>query len=214
MNVGGFTPFTLSDFPGKAAAIVFTRGCNFRCPFCHNGQLLPQAPPVKYDIPENEVFELLDRRRRQLDGVVVTGGEPTLQKDLEKFLLRIKKLGFEVKLDTNGSRPEIVQNLIEKNLVDYMAMDVKAPLPAYARLAGVDVDITNIKKSIALIAQSGLEHEFRTTVVESLLSPADIEIIKNLVPHGSAHRLQRFIPDYALDHSLREESRTTDHQAA
>ncbi|MGC9053845.1 MAG: anaerobic ribonucleoside-triphosphate reductase activating protein, partial [Candidatus Hydrogenedens sp.] len=126
MKIGGFQPFSLSDFPNCVSAIVFTQGCNFRCPFCHNPSLvLPELflPPI----PEEALIAFLNERKGKLDGVVITGGEPTIQSDLMKFVSEIKGLGYKVKLDTNGSNPEILKELIENNLLDYVAMDVKAP---------------------------------------------------------------------------------------
>jgi pyruvate formate lyase activating enzyme len=205
--IGGLERFTLSDFPGRAAAIVFTQGCNFRCPFCHNGQLLPMRPPAASAlVPESEVLAFLAKRRGRLDGVVITGGEPTLQPDLADFLRALRALGFATKLDTNGSQPDIVRELLENGLLDYVAVDLKAPIDRYAMLAGVRVDLASIRTSIALVAASGVPHEFRTTVVPRLLSPDDVKAIRALVPPGSPHRLQAFRPEHALDPSLRKAS--------
>jgi len=203
MRIGGVNPFSLSDFPGQVAAVVFTQGCNFRCPYCHNASLLSSLRPDDLLIREERFLEFMQRRRGRLDGVAVCGGEPCIQPDLSRFLQRIKARGLLVKLDTNGSRPEILRKLLGKGLVDYIAMDVKAPLQMYDRLCGVHVPVRRIKESIALIFSSGIEHEFRTTVVEPLLSPTDIKLIQQLVPSGSKHRLQEFRPEHALDPVLR-----------
>lgn len=203
MRIGGFQKFSLSDFPGCAAAIVFTQGCNFRCPFCHNSSLIPMKTAPQELIPEDELFGFLGRRRGQLDGVVVTGGEPTLQPDLRAFLRRIKEIGFKTKLDTNGSRPDVLRNLFQEGLVDYVAMDIKAPLAIYSRLAGVSVPTQRIAESIDRIARSGIAHEFRTTVVEPLLSQCDLAAVQAMVPAGSSHRLNAFQHEYALDSALR-----------
>ena len=201
MQVGGLTSFSLSDFPGQVAAMVFTQGCNFRCPFCHNGKLLPMESDSL--IPEREVFSFLKKRRGQLTGLVVTGGEPTLQPDLSLFLQRVKAMGFKIKLDTNGSHPEVVSTLLDEGLLDFIAMDIKAPWVLYDRLTGVKTPKEQLRKSIPLIAQSGISHEFRTTAVRPLLSDSDLQEIKAMVPTGSPYRLQKFRPENALDPALR-----------
>ena len=203
MRIGGLNTFSLSDFPGRIAAVVFAQGCNFRCPYCHNASLLPCHVPPNLLICEDEALGFLRVRRGRLDAVVVSGGEPCIQPDLPTFLGQIKAMGFPVKLDTNGSRPEFLRELLKKNLVDYIAMDIKAPLHILDHLSGVRAPIRQIKESIELISRSGVEHEFRTTVVEPLLSPMDIRSIQKLVPAGSAHRLQKFCPEHAFDPALR-----------
>ena len=203
MRFGGFQPFTLCDFPGRTAAIAFTQGCNFRCPFCHNGALLPLLVPEEQLVPESVVLDHLRRRRGQLEGLVVTGGEPTLQQALPTFLRRVKALGFLVKLDTNGSRPAMLKALLDEKLVDFVAMDVKAPLHKYALLAGVEAPALSIEESIAVIKWSGVEHHFRTTRVPGLLSSSDLQIIEHALPAGSTHVIQRFRPEHALDTALR-----------
>lgn len=191
MNIGGFQPFSLSDFPGHVSAIVFTQGCNFRCPYCHNPSLLPTTPPAGLLVPENDVINYLRSRAGQLDGVVVTGGEPTIQPGLSNFLRRVKALGLAVKLDTNGSRPEMLRRLITDGLVDFVAVDIKAPFGKYRELAGVAVDVDAIKNSMEIVAAGGVAHVFRTTVVDTLLSPADISAIQRLLPTGAEYRIQR-----------------------
>lgn len=199
MKIGGFQPFTMTDYPGHLAAVVFTQGCNFRCPFCHNASLL--GGTVDYDklLPEEEVLRFLRQRRKRLDGLVVTGGEPTLQAALPEFLARVKHLGYKVKLDTNGSRPRVLARLVEAKLVDYIAMDVKAPFDRYPLLAGTPVAVGDLEESIAVIAWSRLPHEFRTTYVPGLLTPAHLAAIEAMLPSGSCHRVQRFVPENALD---------------
>ena len=208
MKIGGLMTFTLNDYPGKVAAIVFTQGCNFRCPFCHNGDLL-DAEPGPHVVSEDALFEFLESRRGRLDGLVISGGEPTLQPDLADFIRRVREFGYAVKLDTNGSRPRVVRELLEAGLLDFVAMDVKAPLHAYERLTGVSVAQDRIAESIRLIAASGVAHEFRTTVVEALLSKEDVEEIQGAIPSGSPHRLQTFRPEHALDPALRAETEVT-----
>ncbi|MBN1615262.1 MAG: anaerobic ribonucleoside-triphosphate reductase activating protein [Deltaproteobacteria bacterium] len=193
MEIGGFQKFSLIDYPGGICATIFARGCNFRCPYCHNPELVY---PDLYNpcIPEEEVWAFLDKRRGKLDAVTLTGGEPTLQSDLAEAIRRIRARGFRVKLDTNGSRPEVLQHLIDENLLDYIAMDVKGPLEKYASLSGSTRAASAIPASIEAIKASGIEYEFRTTVLKSLLSREDILQIGRLI--GKAHRyvLQRFKP--------------------
>jgi pyruvate formate lyase activating enzyme len=206
MEIGGLNTFSLSDFPGKVAAVVFTQGCNFRCPYCHNGSLNPQHAPSELLIPQEHFFEFLEYRSNRLDAVVVSGGEPTIHRDLPAFMRRIKDMGFAVKLDTNGSKPEILKEILENNLVDYIAMDIKAPLDKYKKLIGTrlsPMDKDKIKESIELISESGVDHEFRTTVVEALLTPEDMQVIRKLIPSGSTYRLQKFCPEHAFDPALR-----------
>ena len=203
MRIGGFQKFSLSDFPGRVAAIVFTQGCNFRCPFCHNGDLIPEDPKEGLLIPEGYVLSYLHSRAGKLDGLVVTGGEPTVQEDLADFLRKVREIGYGIKIDTNGSRPEVLERLISEGLVDFVSMDVKAPLRSYDRLAGVPAPIGEITRSIDLLSCCGIEHEFRTTRVSTLLSDTDMEGVAGMIPDGSTFKLQTFNPSRAFDRSLR-----------
>jgi pyruvate formate lyase activating enzyme len=203
MNIGGLQRFSLNDFPGHVAAVVFTQGCNFRCPFCHNGALIPAEPDETPSYSEADVFAFLHERRKRLDGLVISGGEPTVQPDLATFIRRARQLDLIIKLDTNGSRPRVLRSLLDEGLLDYVAMDVKAPLEHYARLAGTSVAREALAASMQMIAASGVPHQFRTTVVETLLTKADVERIRQQVPAGSEHRLQRFEPEHAFDPALR-----------
>jgi pyruvate formate lyase activating enzyme len=195
--IGGFEPFSLSDYPGCPSAVVFTQGCNWRCPFCHNPELLEiraALGPRRPDLAVETVLGRLRERRGLLRGVVVSGGEPTVQgAELPGFLAAVKELGFCVKLDTNGSRPEALESLLDAGLVDYIAMDIKAPGDPgrYASLAGVEVDLDAVRRSAALIAASGIAHHFRTTWVPGLLAEADRAGILGLAPAGSRHVWQR-----------------------
>ena len=198
MKTGGFQPFTLADFPGRAAAIVFTQGCNFRCPFCHNIDLIRAEPSRNGALSPESIIEFLGHRVKQLDGVVITGGEPCIQQDLPAFCLQLKSMGFEVKVDTNGSRPEVARQLINEALVDFIAMDIKAPLESYSMLSGVDISTETIVKSIEVIASSGIPHLFRTTFVKPLLTEQDADKIIKLVPSGSRHVFQKFRPERVL----------------
>ena len=201
MLLGGFLPLSLCDYPGKLAAVVFTQGCNYRCPFCHNGRLIAKHPAT--DLPVAKVLADMKNRRSFLEGVVVSGGEPTVHDDLKDFLAALRGLGLAIKLDTNGSRPQALRELLDLRLLDFIAMDVKAPMARYATLTGVSADTDAIQESIALIAASGLPHQFRTTCVQALLSPDDLTSIGALLPASSAHCLQPFKAEHALDASLR-----------
>ncbi|MEW5735827.1 MAG: anaerobic ribonucleoside-triphosphate reductase activating protein [Thermodesulfobacteriota bacterium] len=175
MKIGGMQKVSLIDFPGRVAAVLFTAGCNFACPYCHNPELVNPKPDGLLDT--EAVFRFLEKRRGMLDGVVITGGEPTLQPDLAESILAIREMGFAVKLDTNGSRPEVLSGLFEKKLVDYVAMDAKtAPrlYPSYLKAACKPRDI---EKSMELIMGSGVGYEFRTTCARPMVDP---EVVKEL----------------------------------
>ncbi len=166
MKIAGLQKMTLLDFPGKVACTVFLDGCNFRCPFCHNTPLLDgKAAPA---MTEEELFAFLEKRTGILDGVCVTGGEPTLQKELPEFLGKIKALGYAVKLDTNGYRPEVLRSVAEQGLVDYVAMDIKNSPDRYSQTTGIPIDLKKIEESIFYLVSGKIGYEFRTTVVEPL----------------------------------------------
>lgn len=210
MRIGALQRFTLVDYPGKVAAIVFTQGCEFRCPYCYNRELVL---PEFYEplVPEAEVLAFLRARRGQLDALVVTGGEPTLQEDLAGFLRKVKDLGYTVKLDTNGSRPETIGALIKEGLVDYIAMDVKAPPAKYREVTRANIDAETIQRSLDLIEASGVDYEFRTTVVREQLTPDDILAIGRWVQGAKRYVLQRFQPtDTMLDPSFKTKTNYSD----
>lgn len=190
MKIGGFQKFSLLDYPGQLAAIVFTQGCNFRCPYCHNPELVE---PERYTdtIPEEAVLAFLKGRRGKLGAVVITGGEPTLHADLPRFIRCIKELGFLVKLDSNGSHPEVIERLVAEDLVDYWAMDIKAPWHLYSLLTQCDVPAASFQKSMALIRKSDKEYEFRTTFFDSLLTWEDIQGIQEMLKSGDRFYLQQ-----------------------
>jgi pyruvate formate lyase activating enzyme len=200
MKIGGLQKISLIDYPGRISAIVFTQGCNFRCPYCHNPELVD---PAQYGpiLSEEEVISFLEKRRGKLDAVTVTGGEPTLQPDLDRFLQEIKGMGYLTKIDTNGSNPDVLERLIRGRLVDYLAMDVKGPLQKYERIANVKVKTAKIRRSIELITASGIEHEFRTTVVRSQLDNEDLIATSELLKKG-LYVLQSFVPAKSLDHEF------------
>ena len=205
MFIGGFQKFSLIDYPGKICAIVFTQGCNFRCPYCHNPELV-KPELFERPIPEEEILSFLKNRVGKLDAVEITGGEPTLQRDLLEFIKKIKDMGFLMKLDSNGTNPEILEKAIKEKIVDYLAMDVKAPLEKYSKVVGTKVDTKKIRQSIDLIMNSGIDYEFRTTIVRSLLSKEDIIGIGKLIRGARMYFLQKFIPTKTLDPNFLKET--------
>lgn len=190
MRLSGLQRLTLLDYPGHLACTVFTGGCNLRCPFCHNASLVLS---MGKEISEGEFFDFLESRVSRLDGVCISGGEPTLQADIFDFARKIKALGFLVKLDTNGTRPEVISALIREGLLDYIAMDIKNSPAKYAETAGVEaIDHSQILKSIKIISESGISHEFRTTVTQELHSEADIREICKILHRDAKYYLQSY----------------------
>lgn len=213
MRFGGITPTTLIDYPGKIAAIVFTIGCNFRCPYCHNPELALETVEVEYS--ETAVLEFLKGRIGMLDGVVITGGEPTIHGDeLLAFMGRVKEMGFSVKLDTNGTSPAFIQEACARKIVDYIAMDVKAPLPSYAQLVGMPVSEDDLLSSIRIIMNSGVPYEFRTTIIKALTSRDDIQSIAETIRGAKAYYLQKFVPSNILNPQFLRKMRYTDEEFA
>jgi pyruvate formate lyase activating enzyme len=194
MRIGGFQRQSLIEFPGMISAVIFTVGCNLRCPFCHNFRLI--EPGEVEEIPEEIVLDHLCRNRRLLDAVVVSGGEPTIQPDLKGFLQEVKSMGYAIKLETNGTEPDVLGDLIESELLDLVAMDVKAP-PRFDRYNEVVGGILTpelferMLESISILRESGIEHEFRTTLVPGLISQSDIEEIRRFL-EGERHITQEY----------------------
>lgn len=206
MIIGGLQKTTLIDFPGKLACTVFLSGCNFYCPWCYSPELvLPEKIKKQPKISEKEFFKFLESKQGLLEGVVVCGGEPTLNKDLPEFIKKIKKMGFSVKLDTNGSNPEMLKDLIAKKLVDYVAMDVK--VPPGPKLKSKNKKLKNIYKyekeieeSVEILKNSNIDFEFRTTVVPGIHTKEDfIEIAKWIGEQDVKYYLQNFRPEKTLD---------------
>ncbi len=213
MLIGGFQKSSLIDYPEKIAAIVFTQGCNFRCPYCHNPELIQFSENFdKQAINEDDLFDFLKNRKGKLDAVVVTGGEPTLQKDLADFLFKIKSLDFDVKLDTNGTNPNMLKSLLDKNLIDYVAMDIKAPLEKYNQIVCRNIDVKSIEKSINILKTSNIKYEFRTTVVKSQLSFDDFEKIGQLIKGSDKYYLQKFLPTKTLNKEFMGETTYSDEE--
>jgi len=205
MKIGGLQKVSLTDYPGKISAIVFTQGCNFRCPYCHNPELVD---PELYQecLPEEEFFSYLEKRKGKIEAVTITGGEPTIQNDLIPFIMRVKAMERLIKIDTNGSKPEVLEELIRRNLVDYLAMDIKAPLEKYAAITRTPVNGKAIRQSIMLIMNSGIDYEFRTTIVKSQIKEADLLAIGRLIKNAAFYSLQRYVPTKPLDKNFLTET--------
>lgn len=209
MDIHGLQKMTLLDYPEKVAATIFLGGCDFRCPYCHNFELV-EAPgePV---ITQEELFSFLEKRRGILDGVTVTGGEPCLRKDLKDFVAQIKEMGYLVKLDTNGNHPEVLMELAEGDMIDYVAMDIKNSLSKYGMTIGVpDFDTSNVEKSIDYLIHGKIPYELRTTVVSQFHKKEDFEEIGRTIEGARAYFLQQFVqretvPDTSLTSPSRED---------
>lgn len=203
-NIKGFQEISLIDWDGKIASIIFLAGCNFRCGFCHSSSLVLAEDKLD-DIPFEDIESFLKEKKGWVDGVVITGGEPTLdEKRLAGLIAAVKEIGLLVKLDTNGSRPKVLKRLIDSKVIDYIAMDIKAPLDKerYQRAAGASINIGHITESKDIILNSGIEHEFRTTVVPGMVGIPDIaEIAKSIIP-ARKYCLQQFLPRQTIDASF------------
>jgi len=205
LEIRGLIETSFLDWDGKIVATIYVPRCNFRCPFCHNSGLI-ENPDHHEIIPLEKIEDLLLKHKDFMDGICLTGGEPTLhnKKGLLEFIKRIKNLGFLVKFDSNGTSPETLQDLIKQKLIDYIAMDIKGPLDQrYDKLSGVKTNLHKIKQSIEIIMTSGLAYEFRTTVVASLLDTGDIEDIARHIAGAEKFVLQQFVPEHTWAESLR-----------
>ena len=198
MIFGGLQKNSLIDFPGKVSCVLFLSGCNFDCPYCHNPDLAKGRPATPFPLDEAWVYDFLDRRKGFLDGVVISGGEPTLQEGLFAFCKNIKQMGYPIKLDTNGSRPEVIKSLIDGGLVDYIAMDIKTDPFQYVPFIKKDCNPDHILTSIGLIMNSSLDYEFRTTCVKRIVDEEGIEHIAMLIDGATSYVLQRFRPSSVL----------------
>jgi len=213
MHIAGFEKFTLLDYPGKMASVVFTPGCVFRCPYCHNPELVKpfdkQSQKLFKENKEKEFFVFLEKRKEKLDGVCITGGEPTLQKDLSTFIKKVKQMGFLVKLDTNGLFPAIVERIMDEGNVDYWAMDIKHTPDKYHVAAGKKIPIESIKKSVELLMsrapKDNFQYEFRTTVVPGIHQEEDFFEIAQWIKGAKRYYLQEFRDIKLLDNSLRDQ---------
>jgi len=200
MQIGGLQKLTLIDYPGRLAATVFLCGCNFHCPWCYSSELvLPKKIKNQPKISEKEFFDFLKERKTLLEGLVLCGGEPTYHKELPDLIKKIKKLGFLVKLDTNGSNPKMIKKLIDNKLIDYVAMDVKLPKERYPKIYGKRVKIKNIEESIKILKNEKIDSEFRTTVVPTILKKEDILKIARWISPAKKYFLQNFRPEKTVD---------------
>lgn len=193
MIIDGFEKLTLVNYPDNVACILFTKGCNFKCPFCQNGSLV--LVDKKYgNIDEKEIFDYLEERKGLLDGICISGGEPLLQKNIKEFIKKIKDLGYKVKLDTNGSKPDILEDLINSKLLDYVAMDIKNSFNKYHfTIDRKNFDISLLKKSIDILKKSDIDYEFRTTIVKELHTFEDIKEICEYIGNKDKYYLQNFV---------------------
>jgi pyruvate formate lyase activating enzyme len=206
VELKGWIRTSLIDYPDHIATILFTGGCNFRCPMCHNADLVLRAGEMP-TLPEKEVWDFLARREGMVDGVVITGGEPTLQPGLVLFVQQLKDAHLDVKLDTNGYRPDVLKTLLHEHLLDYVALDVKAPPAKYPLLAGLtDLDTSRIEQSLALLKESAIPYEFRTTMVPGLLGEDDVASIVQWIAGADRYTLQQFRPVNTLDPTLEQTS--------
>lgn len=205
LDIKGFIETSLVDWDGKIASVVFLPGCNFRCPYCQNIGLIDHPEQYK-TITEEKVFEYLESHKDFVDGVCITGGEPTLHKDtgLTEFIKRVKQDGFLIKLDTNGTDPGYIKELIASKLIDYVAMDIKAPLYAYNKAANIKVDTRSIDETIKFLLKGGLDYEFRTTVVPTITGMKEIEMISKLISGAKKFVLQQFEPDHCEDIEMKK----------
>ncbi len=205
MKIGGLEKLSLIDYPDHLAAIIFTKGCNFRCKYCYNPMLV--CPIEDADVKDNEglnrlneedLLLFLKERYGKLDGVVITGGEPSLHPDLSEFIKKIKQIGYHIKLDTNGSNPGVLKKLIDEKLLDYIAMDIKAPLNDYEKVVGVNVNFKKLAESVKIIMASSLPYEFRTTMVPGLINENDLILMGESIKGATNWYLQKFKSDTPL----------------
>ncbi|MDP3957556.1 MAG: anaerobic ribonucleoside-triphosphate reductase activating protein [bacterium] len=207
MVLSGIQKFTLIDFPGKIACVLFTGGCNYRCGFCHNPEfVLPEelAKLSKSFIPEAAALNFLKKRQGMLEGVVISGGEPTIMPDLGNFIAKVRDLGYAVKLDSNGNRPEVLRSLIEKNLVDYIAMDFKTSLPDYRSLVGQWADEMKLRESIELLKQGDVDYEFRTTLIREVHTPEILKAMSATLAGAKRLFLQTFRSGTVLNPAFKD----------
>lgn len=189
MNIKGFMKSSYIDFPGRISSVIFTGGCNMRCPYCHNKELVENKGK---EIPEEYIIKTLLLRKEFINSVVISGGEPTIHKDLPEFIKKLKGFGFFIKLDTNGTNPEMLKNLIENNLLDYVAMDIKNSFKRYEKVTVLKISIENIKKSMEILRKNNVNYEFRTTICKELTKIEDIEKIASMIKKDEKFYLQNF----------------------
>jgi pyruvate formate lyase activating enzyme len=206
MHIGGLLKYSLIDFAPHVSCVIFTAGCNFRCPYCHNPELTSQPKNNSFDV--QGIMDFLASRQKHLDGVVISGGEPSLQKDLPDFCQALKKMGFLVKLDTNGSNPQVIENLLGNGFVDYIAMDIKTIPEYYSQWISPTADASAIRNSVKTILESGLDHEFRTTCARPLTDESFIRSMAKLISGARLHAFQHLKKESVLDpHFFSKENR-------
>jgi pyruvate formate lyase activating enzyme len=211
MIIGGLQKMSLTDYPGQISAIIFTKGCNLRCPYCYNVSLNAIESGEKSDISEAEILEFLEKRKGKLDAVVITGGEPTLHSSLEGFMAKVKDKGFLVKLDTNGTNPKAIKRIWEKGLIDYVAIDLKGPPEKYSQVTGTSVDMDEYKQTLDHVIKSRIPHEFRSTMVPSLLNKDDIHSMGEMIQGADRWYLQKFVSNLGMiDDALKDTLPFTD----
>ncbi len=214
MLIGGIVPFSLIDYPPHMSCVVFTQGCNFRCPYCHNPELVTSGSGGDRFMP-GPFFDFLKERHGKLDAVVITGGEPTLQEGLTEFIEKITALGYAVKLDTNGASPKLLKELIRRRLVRAVAMDVKAPFSRYPEVTGGACDdemLAAVEKSVQVLLKTDIEYEFRTTIVRDFVGPEDVMEIGRIIKGAARYALQRFVPTKTFDPEFTESASFTDEE--
>lgn len=190
MNISGLQKLSLSDYPGFISAVIFTQGCNFNCSYCQNSSLIPNKKGL---MDEDEIMNYLNKRKSILDGLVISGGEPTVQKNLKEFIIKIKDIGYKVKLDTNGSNPKVLKDLLDNNLLDYVAMDIKQDKINYEEVTGYKkYNFESIKESIKILEESKIDYEFRTTLIKNYHAIKKVENILKIINKKSKYYLQNF----------------------
>ncbi len=209
LRVSGLERSSLLDYPGKISAIIFTHGCNLRCPYCHNPELVIEGFNKDASFSENDILSFLESRKGKLDALVITGGEPLVQSDLLPFIKKVKEMGFLIKLDTNGTFPDKLKDFIETGLIDYIAMDVKYPKVEYVKNSMIPGVSKKIEKSIKIIMNSGLDYEFRTTYVKPLHSLESAEGIGKMIKEAKNYYIQNFRPGKTIDPTLTKENSFT-----
>ena len=192
MPINGFEKLSLLDYDNKISAVIFFGGCNLRCPFCQNFDLV-MMPDTCEIIPFDDVYSYLNKRKGVLDAVVFTGGEPTLEKDLKEMIRKVKELGYLIKLDSNGTNPNKLKELVEEGLIDYIAMDIKNSFTSYEKTSGVPLKLEKIKESIEYIMSCGVDYEFRTTIIDEYHSEDDFKEIATMIKGAKKYRLQKFV---------------------
>lgn len=200
MNVKGIQKTSLIDFPGVISSVLFTGGCNLRCGYCYNELLTDDTSLDSHT--EESVFSFLKKRKGLIDGVVISGGEPTLQKDLKPFIIKVRELGFRVKIDTNGMNPDVIRDILSESLVDYIAMDIKTSAPKYEELCGKGADYSRILETLEVMKKSGIDYELRTTCVPDFVTFEDLKMIASDIKKVKRYYLQQFVNESTIDKNL------------